>query len=117
MINGIHHIAIIVSSEESVEFYSKLGFVEVFRKERERDVIVLMEGYGIQLEVTIDSSHPERATNPENIGLRHVALRVDKIEAVAEKLGLSVNSIGKDWIGTRYAYVYDPDGLPVELHE
>ena len=32
MITGVHHFAMIVSSEKSIEFYSRLGFVEQFRK-------------------------------------------------------------------------------------
>ena len=44
MIVGIHHFAIIVSYEKSVEFYTRLGFKEFFRKERAYDNVVLMEG-------------------------------------------------------------------------
>ena len=84
MIIGIHHIAIISSNEKSVEFYKRLGFTEIFRKNREYDIIVLLEGYGMQLELFIDSNHPERSVNPERIGLRHLALKVDSCEEMSK---------------------------------
>ena len=117
MIQSMHHIAIIVSSEDSVDFYKHLGFREIYRKNRAQDTIVLLQGYGIQLELFVDPSHPERATNPECIGLRHLALQVDSIEQIAEELDLEISPIQEDWVGVRYAYTWDPDGLPVELHE
>ena len=117
MIVGIHHFAIIVSYEKSVEFYTRLGFKEFFRKERAYDNVVLMEGYGIQIELFIDLDHPPRAVKPENTGLRHLALKVDNIENTLKGLGLEPVEINSDWLGTRYGYIYDPDGLPIELHE
>lgn len=40
MVLGAHHLALIASSEASVEFYSKLGFTEIFRKVRAYDTVV-----------------------------------------------------------------------------
>ena len=117
MITGIHHFAIIASSEASVSFYKKLGFQETHRKERKYDTVVLLNGYGIQIEMFVDPNHPKRATNPENMGLRHLALRVDKIEETVEELGLEIGPIMNDWVGVRFAFTADPDGLPIELHE
>ena len=117
MITGVHHFAIIASSEASVDFYKKLGFRETYRRERTYDTVVLLEGYGIQLEIFVDPNHPERATNPENIGIRHLALKVDKIEDTVAELGLEIGPIMNDWVGVRFAYTADPDGLPIELHE
>ena len=106
MINGLDHIAIIVSSENNLRFYMNLGFTELYRKERE-----------IILEVFIDPNHPERMSDPEAKGLRHFALKVDNIEETLEVLGVESSSIMNDWIGTRYCFITDPDGLPIELHE
>ena len=83
-ISGVHHFAIIVSSEVSVEFYSKLGFAEIFRKVRAYDTVVLMEVYGIKLEIFADPNHPKRETNPEILGLRHLALKVDSCEEMSK---------------------------------
>lgn len=117
MITGVHHFAIIVSSEESVMFYEKLGFKESFRRERSYDTVVLLDGYGIQIEMFIDPNHPERATEPENLGLRPFALRIDSIEETIKELKLEPATITTDWVGLRFCNITDPDGLPIELHE
>ena len=115
MIIGIHHIAIISSNEKSVEFYERLGFKEIFRKNRKYDIIALLEGYGMQLELFIDPNHPERSVNPERIRLRHLALKVDSCEEMSKKF--KCGPIKKDWMGVNFCYTEDPDGLPVEFHE
>ena len=38
-------------------------------------------------------------------------------ENTLKGLGLEPVEINSDWLGTRYGYIYDPDGLPIELHE
>ena len=115
-------MAMIVSSEESVKFYELLGFCESFRKEREHDTIVLMKGCGIELELFIDPRHPERANNPENLGLRHIAFTIDVsledcIDSLKEKGITDIGQIMTDWIGKRFCFVKDPDGTPVEIRE
>ena len=120
MINGIHHVSILASSEKSIEFYEKLGFEVSFRKDRKNDSIAIMDGYGIQIEMFIDASHPKRASAPENLGLRHFALKVSDIEGTIIELaerGVSCGETGLDWTGVKYCYTEDPDGLPIELHE
>ena len=121
MITSVHHIAIIVSSENSLLFYKKLGFSETFRKIRNYDTIVLMDGYGIQLEIFIDPRHPSHKDGiNEPIGLRHFALKVDSLEITINELGLESKDVGQiklDWIGIRYCFIKDPDGLTIELHE
>lgn len=117
MIKGVDHFAIIVSSEEVVSFYKKLGFQESFRKKRSHDTVVLLDGFGIRMEIFIDPRHPMRATKPENLGLRHLALKVDRIEKTVEELKIKIGTIQNDWTGVRFAYAKDPDGNPVELHE
>ena len=120
MFTGIHHVSILASTEKSIEFYESLGFVVVFRKERVKDIIVLMNGYNMQIEMFIDSNHPERASHPENLGLRHFALRTNNIEETVKYLadkGIVCGDIGTDWEGIKYCYTEDPDGLPIEIHE
>ena len=115
MILGLHHIAIIVSSEASVDFYKELGFKETYRVTRVNDAVVLLDGFGFELELFVDPDHPSRANNPENIGLRHFALRVSDIDEFAVRYGVA--QINKDWQGEKYFYIKDPDGLPIEIHE
>ena len=119
MITAIHHVAIIVSSEKSIYFYKHLGFIESFRKKRLNDTVVLMDGYGIQLEIFIDSRH-SKTLGLEPIGFRHLALRVDNIERTIEELKLPLSDVGEilnDWTGIRFCFIKDPDGLVIELHE
>lgn len=117
MLQGIHHVAMIVSSEKSVDFYKRLGFAESLRVERKYDTVVLLAGFGTELELFVDANHPAREVDPERIGLRHIALRVDNIEKMAEELDVEIGPIMQDWRGIRFAFMHDPDGLPIELHE
>ena len=116
MILRIHHFSIIASSEESVKFYEKLGFREERRIERSYDTVVLMEGYGIGLEIFIDPSHPVRE-KPEPLGLRNISLRVDNVEKTVRDLGLNSVEIMTDWNGKRYCVISDPNGSIVQLCE
>lgn len=63
----------------------------------------------------IDPSHPKREADPEPVGLRHLALRVDDIEKVTEEF--ECGPVMKDWVGQRYCFTTDPDGLKIEFHE
>ena len=115
MVTALHHVSLIVSSEKTVDFYKKLGFEEVFRKERKTDSVVILEGFGLQLELFIDSTHPKRATNPENLGLRGLSLKVDNLVSLRTRFDCS--PIMTDWFGQRYCTTLDPDGIPIQFHE
>lgn len=117
MITGMHHFSIIASTEESIDFYTKLGFREYKRIERKYDTVVLMYAHGVGLEVYIDPTHPPRAVKPENMGLRNLGLRVDKIEDTVNELGLEAGPVMTDWVGVKFCFILDPDGIPVQLHE
>ena len=116
MITGLDHIAIIVSAEAGIEFYTGLGFIEEERYDRGYDTIVYMKGYGIILEIYVDATHPQRITNPEAMGLRHLALRADHLEQTIRELGVDAEPI-REKDGRRYTFIKDPDGLPIELYE
>jgi len=116
MITGLDHIAIIVSSEASIDFYKHLGFQEDVRYDRSYDTIVFMSGYGIALDLFIDPTHPARVTNPEAMGLRHLALHVDDVEKTISELDIDAESI-RVVNGKKFTFFKDPDGLPIELHE
>lgn len=109
----LDHIALIVSSEDSLRFYEKLGFKETNRFERSYDIVVFMENSGIVLEIFIDSNHPERVNSPEAKGLRHVAFTVDSLDDVAAEC----EEIRTDWFGRKFTFTKDPDGQPIELKE
>ena len=111
----LDHIALIVSKEENLSFYEKLGFIEKNRIERGYDTVVFMECDGLLLEVFIDPNHPARVTNPEAMGLRHIAFVVESLEEVMRIV--ECEEIRTDWFGRRFTFTKDPDGQPIELKE
>lgn len=109
------HIALIVSTEECLSFYKKLGFIEKNRIERGYDTVVFMENEALLLEVFIDPNHPARVTNPEARGLRHFCLVVESLEEVMRDV--EYEEIRTDWFGRRFTFTKDLDGQPIELKE
>lgn len=126
---AIHHVAIIVSDyEKARDFYvNKLGFAVVrenFRKERNDWKLDLRVGDGadaIELEIFAEPNPPKRVNRPEACGLRHLAFRVEDVEAaVAElaQMGIECEPIRLDsYTKKKMTFFFDPDGLPLELHE
>ena len=120
-----HHIAIISSDwDKAREFYvEKLGFQlirEVYRPANDDYLRMLRQG-DTTLELFIRPDSPERVTNPEARGLRHLAFHVDDIVPAVEWLngmGIETEPIREDTVnGGRFTFFKDPDGLPLELHE
>ena len=125
MFERMHHIAIIVSDyERAREFYvEKLGFPvlrENFRQERGDWKLDLKFGDG-ELEIFAVPGAPPRLSYPEAQGLRHLAFRVEDVEAAVRDLegrGISCEPIRWDpYSEKRMTFFHDPDGLPLELHE
>ena len=124
-LNKQHHIAIIGSDwDKTGAFYvDKLGFElirEVYRPEV-GDYLRMLKLGDTVLEVFIKPGYPERVTNPEAKGLRHLAFHVEDIgPAVAwlTEKGIETEPIREDRVnGGRFTFFKDPDGLPLELHE
>ena len=117
----LHHIAIICSDEKSIAFYRLLGFEEIKRISRpeHHDTIVWMQGNGTTLELFIDSTHPQRVSNPETNGLRHLAFSVDDVVTMRETLKeYNPEPIRQDgYTGEKLFFVKDPDGLPIEIRK
>ena len=120
-----HHIAIICSDYEKAKaFYmDKLGFQlirEVYR-EAQKDYLRMLRLGDTVLELFIRPDAPQRVTNPEAMGLRHLAFHVEDIEPVVAWLngmGIETEPIREDKVnGGRFTFFRDPDGLPLELHE
>ena len=111
----LDHIALIVSTEECLSFYKKLGFVEKNRIERGYDSVVFLSCGDVVLEVFVDSNHPERVSGPEALGLRHLCFVVESLEEVMSVV--ECEKIRTDWFGRRFTFTKDPDGQPIELKE
>ena len=111
----LDHIALIVSKEENLAFYEKLGFVEKNRIERGYDSVVFLSCGDVVLEVFVDSNHPERVSGPEALGLRHLAFTVESLDEITGIV--ECEEISTDWFGRRFTFTKDPDGQPIELKE
>ena len=109
----LDHIALIVSTEENINFYKKLGFAEEKRFERAYDTVIFMKCEEVVLEIFVDARHPERMNSPEAMGFRHVAFCVKSFE----ELDIKIDDIKTDWFGRRMSFVKDLDGQPIELIE
>ena len=125
MLNFSHHIAIICSNyEKSMDFYvNKLGFsvIRAVNRPEQKDMLIMLQSGATVLELFIKPDAPQRVNNPEAMGLRHLAFRVENIEPVVAWLnekGIETEPIREDKInGGRFTFFKDPDGLPLELHE
>ena len=125
MLRKQHHIAIISSDwEKAREFYvNKLGFEltrEVYRP-AQNDYLRMLSLGETTLELFIRPDAPQRVNNPEAMGLRHLAFRVEDAEAAAAWLnrrGIETEPIREDLVnGGKFTFFRDPDGLPLEIHE
>lgn len=125
-LNSVHHIAIIVSDiEKAREFYvEKLGFEVVrenYRKERDDWKLDLLVDEHTELEIFAEKNPPKRVNRPEACGLRHLAFRVKSVEEAVKELteiGIECEPIRTDsYTGEKMTFFFDPDGLPLEIHE
>lgn len=75
------------------------------------------------LEIFIKEDAPPRPKipNPEHSGLKYLAFKVNDVEAVLEKfdeLDIVHEELRYDDFDNRkMAFFFDPDGLPLEIHE
>ena len=125
-ITKVHHIAIICSDYgKSLDFYTRiLGFTKLaehYRQERESYKADLAIGNEYVIELFSFPDPPERVTNPEAAGLRHLAFETPGIDAaIAElgDLGVECEPLRTDeYTGRRFFFFKDPDGLPLEMYE
>ena len=124
-LNKIHHIAIIGSDyQKSKHFYvDLLGFKiirENYRNGRDDYKIDLKRG-DLEIELFIIKNAPKRPSYPEALGLRHLAFYVEDVEAMVTQLnkkGIKTEPIRiDDYTNKKMTFFFDPDGLPLEIHE
>ncbi len=124
-LKNIHHVAVIGSDyEQSMHFYTDILGFEVIRenkREDKEDWKIDMQLEGCELELFIKPDAAKRLSHPEACGLRHLAIRVDSVEETVkelQQLGIQTEPIREDdYTGEKLAFFFDPDGLPIELHE
>ena len=97
----LDHVAIITSDyQKALTFYGLLGFTEIERVKRPFDIA--------------------RLTEPEALGLRHLAFSTNDLDGKLEQLhqnGIETERIRTDLHGRRFTFLKDPDGLPIEIKE
>ena len=126
-LSKIHHIAIIGTDyNKTTDFYiNKLKFEKIseYNRPEKNDVLLNVKKGDIVLEIFIKEDAPLRPPmpSPEYTELRHLAFRVDSVEDIIEEFDrLDIVHEGlryDDYNGKKMAFFFDPDGLPLEIHE
>lgn len=125
-IERLHHVAIICSDYgRSKHFYTAvLGFKidnEVYRKERDSYKLDLSLDGQYLIELFSFPNPPQRPTNPEAVGLRHISFGVTDIAGSIEFLNsknVTVEPIRIDeYTNRKFTFFNDPDNLPIEIYE
>ena len=120
-----HHIAVIGSNyEASRRFYVDLLGFEVIRenyREQRNDWKIDLQLDDLELELFIMKGCPRRPSYPEAYGLRHLAFHVESVDETVQELtarGIACEPIRTDeYTGKKMTFFFDPDGLPLEIHE
>ena len=64
---------------------------------------------------------PKRLSRPEACGLRHLAFRVTSVDETVKELnakGIETEPVRFDtFTNKKMTFFFDPDGLPLEIHE
>ena len=126
-LSKIHHIAIIGTDyNKTTDFYiNKLKFEKIseYNRPEKNDILLNVKKGDIVLEIFIKKDAPLRPPmpSPEYTGLRHLAFKVDSVEDVLEEFDrLNIVHEGlryDDFDGKKMSFFFDPDGLPLEIHE
>jgi len=123
--SGAHHIGLTVSNlEESAEFFTKLlGWKEVKRRDDYPAIFVKDDSLMITLWKT-QTTAPVNFARKTNVGLHHLALRVDNQEALYQLLKvLKDNQIEIEFEPTllgdgpsMHMMCYEPSGIRIEFY-
>lgn len=122
-----HHTAISVRNlDDALEFYGKLGFEEVHRYNDPDKIGLKLKLDNYVLEVfaydnnkTKQKLDLELGNNLKDIGVKHIALAAEDIDAALQDLkdkGLADESTEILTKGSaRFLFIKDPDGVWVEI--
>ena len=125
IVQNVHHIAIIVSDyEKSKDFYvNKLGF-QIVREEyrtAQNDIKLEVQLGNCMLEIFQKADPAENPGQPNRCGVWHLCFYAPDLEKTIAELnavGIPTDPIKRNPSnGKRLCFFYDPDGLPMELHE
>lgn len=125
-IKRLHHVAIICSDyEQSKYFYTTiLGFEilnELYRKDRDSHKLDLALNGQYLIELFSFPNPPQRQTQPESTGLRHISFEVNELEqaiAYLKTKSIVTEPIRIDELtNKKFTFFKDPDNLPIEIYE
>jgi glyoxylase I family protein len=126
MLNKVHHVAVICSNYEvSKQFYTQVLGLEIlnetYRESRQSYKLDLALNGVYVLELFSFPNSPKRLTQPESVGLRHLAFEVNNVEQIEQKmkaLHVPIEPIRVDeFSNKKFTFITDPDGLPIEFYE
>jgi len=124
MSGRLHHVSITCASlTASLAFYRQFGFTVEQQYQDEACSIVLLHSQNTHIELfvfsdTVAPQNHETLIYLKAIGLRHLAIEVDNVAKMHDKLSLTttVTPIKQARLGSfNYFFCYDPDGNQVEV--
>ena len=125
-LNRVHHVAVLCSDyERSLTFYRDVLGLQVlsehYRAERQSYKTDLALNGVFVVELFSFPNPPQRVTNPEAAGLRHLAFEVDDVDAARSEVmekGVPCVQVRVDPLsGKKFVFCFDPDNLPIEFYE
>ena len=125
-LNKVTHIAILCSDyQKSKTFYTEvLGLTiirEIYREERQSYKLDLALNGTYIIELFSFPNPPKRPSQPEAVGLRHLAFEVINLdETIAFLNSKKVESEPiriDETTEKRFTFIADPDELPIEFYE
>lgn len=121
-----HHIALSVKNiEVSTTFYKEnFGFSEVERFERPdlggRAVFLSLGTAHLEIwQFDNQKINQDDFSDLNTLGYKHIAMQVSDLESIYTKFknnGLQISEPVRGAV-SKYCFVKDPDGLPIELYE
>lgn len=126
-ISGINHVGLRVRSlEVSRAFYQRLGFEFIMGPVGPEPVAVMEHPSGVNINFILNASADAPARNmlmdlaEKHAGFTHIALEVDDLEAVRQRLAdlditITENVVLPD--GTAFCFIRDPDHNVIEFHQ
>lgn len=113
----IQHVALMVHDlDKSIEFYEKITELKVSRrlKAEPGEIAFLTNGSG-ETEIELICMHQGQKYEGKGLFICFKTDKLDVMHSIAVEDGLSPSPIQDPKDGTLYFYVYDPNGVSVQL--